>query len=358
MRARLYRSEIRAMRRSTVLVLSLLMLTVTLPFAAPSKALSQAADRIELSNGSVVIGRFVDADEGVVKIDTDFAGTISIKQTEILAMNVQSPLTLQFSDGSLVESDRLVVSGQTVDLDSRSEATFALEHLTRINPEPWELGRGYRHRGTASSAFLVQRGNTVQDALDYRIESRWTGLKDRYTLRLEGEVREANRERNAENWLVIAKYDRFQVGDYYVGFSASMEEDRFADLDLRTRTGPYLGRRFLDKLPLTLELEAGVSYIEERFGSADNREYMGLTWNLRSETDYLGDDSRLYVEHTGVRNLADRASTILDTTVGLSFPLLGRLQGATEVVLNYNSGAVENTEELDQTYRFRLGYTW
>jgi putative salt-induced outer membrane protein YdiY len=344
-------------RRFPVAALALSFLACLLLDASPARALA-GSDRIELSNGSVVIGRFVDADEGVVKIETDFAGTLSIDQQRIVAMNVQSPLTLQFSDGSLVESDSLVVAEKTVDLDARSHGTFALDELTRINPEPWELGRGYRHRGNASSGFNMQRGNTVVDELDYRVESRWTGLEDRYTLKLEGEIREANRRRNAENWMITAKYDRFQVGEYYVGFSASMEEDRFADLDLRTRAGPYVGRRFLDRSPLTLELEAGVSYIEEQFGSAPDREYMGLTWNVRSESDYLGNDSRLYVEHTGIRNLADRASTILDTTVGLSFPLLGGLQGATEVVLNYNSGAVENVEELDQTYRFRLGYTW
>jgi hypothetical protein len=27
-------------------------------------------------------------------------------------------------------------------------------------------------------------------------------------------------------------------------------------------------------------------------------------------------------------------------------------------VLNYNSGAVAGTEELDQTYRIRIGYSW
>ena len=74
--------------------------------------------------------------------------------------------------------------------------------------------------------------------------------------------------------------------------------------------------------------------------------------------DYLGTDTRFYLDHTGVRNLADRESTILNTTVGLAVPLLGQIEGAAEVVLNYNSGAVENTEELDQTYRVRLGYTW
>ena len=48
-------------------------------------------------------------------------------------MNVESQLKLQFDDGSVVESERLLVSEQTVTLDEESEATYALRELTRIN---------------------------------------------------------------------------------------------------------------------------------------------------------------------------------------------------------------------------------
>jgi hypothetical protein len=315
-------------------------------------------DRIELSNGSVLVGRFVDADAGKIVFETDFAGTIKIEQSRVTAMDVNSAVTLQMEDGSVHQTERLMVADQTLTLRGRSDARYAIDQLMRINPEPWELGNGYRHTGTVSTAFSVQRGNTVLDEFDYKMESRWRGLSDRYTVRLEGEVREANRKRTAENWSITGKYDRFQVGDYYWGLSAMAEENRFADLDLRTTVGPYLGRALFESTPFMLELETGVSHVTEDFATAPDASYLGLTWNVRSESDYLGNESRLYVDHRGVKNLDERANLIMNTTVGLSLPLLGRLQGATEVVLNYNSGAVAGTEELDQTYRFRLGYSW
>ncbi|WP_439101605.1 DUF481 domain-containing protein [Congregibacter sp.] len=321
--------------------------------------LAQAnVDRIELVNGSVIIGSFHDADNGKVMIDTDFAGMLTIEKSNIVAMDVASKVTLQMKDGAVLKTDNLVVDNRTLSLTTQGRTSYALEELLRINPEPWELGKGYRHTGVASSAFSLQRGNSVLDELDYRVDTRWSGLKDRYTLKLEGEVREANRERNTENWMVTGKYDRFKTGDYYWGVSASAEEDRFADLDLRTTFGPYLGRSLLVGTPFVLELETGLSQVNEDFSAATDRSYVGLTWSVRSESQYFGDASRVYVDHKGVKNLADRNNLILNTTVGLAFPLLGHLQGATEVVLDYNSGAVEGTEELDQTYRFRLGYTW
>ncbi len=57
-------------------------------------------------------------------------------------------------------------------------------------------------------------------------------------------------------------------------------------------------------------------------------------------------------------NLQDTEDIILNTAFGLSFPLLGNLEAAAEILLEYDTGAVEDVEELDQTYKFRIGYTW
>jgi putative salt-induced outer membrane protein YdiY len=320
---------------------------------------STGTDRLEMSNGSLIIGRFVDADKGKVIFETDFGGTLSLDQTKIVSMEVNSDLRLQMKDGAIIATDTLKVADQTLTLDQIPDSRYGLDQLLRINPEPWEVGRGYRHQGLASTAFSLQRGNTVLDELDYRLESRWRSLKDRYTFKVEGEVREANRERTAENWTITGKYDRFQVGDYYWGLAATAEENRFADLDLRTTLGPYVGRSLFEGTPFVLELESGLSRVNEDFGDDnDDRTYVGLTWSVRSESQYFGSDSRLYVDHNGLKNLSEQDNLILNTTFGLSFPLLGQVQGATEVVLNYNSGAVAGTEDLDQTYRFRIGYTW
>jgi hypothetical protein len=273
-------------------------------------------------------------------------------------MDVHSEVTLQMEDGAVLNTNSFVVSSKTLTLDEHAEATYALNQLLRINPEPWELGRGYRHTGLASSALSLQRGNTVLDEFNYKVDTRWTGLHDRFTLKLQGEIREANGERNAENWMITGKYDRLQRGEYYWGITTSAEQNPFADLNLRTAIGPYVGRSLLKNTPFVLEIETGLSQVKEDFSDERNRNYVGLTWSVRSESDYLGNDSRLYVDHKGIKNLADRNNLILNTTVGLAFPLLGRIQGATEVVLDYNSGAAAGTEELDQTYRFRLGYSW
>ena len=49
---------------------------------------------------------------------------------------------------------------------------------------------------------------------------------------------------------------------------------------------------------------------------------------------------------------------MVNTTFGLSFPLLWSLEAAAEVLFEYDSGAVDDVDDLDETYKFRIGYTW
>ena len=66
----------------------------------------------------------------------------------------------------------------------------------------------------------------------------------------------------------------------------------------------------------------------------------------------------MYVDHIGIWDLDNTDDIILNTTFGLAFPLLFGLEGAAEILLEYDSGAVEGVEDLDQTYSLRIGYRW
>ena len=322
------------------------------------KGHAQAADRIELRDGSVILGTFKDADAGKVTVETVYAGTLEIDQNAIVAMTVESDLVLQMKDGAVLEAPRLEVDGEQLTLEQQAEKSYALAELTRINPEPWELGNGYNFQGLASFGFSSQRGNSETDDLDYRFETRWESLVDRFRVDAFGEVSEAQGVKNAENWTVRARYDRKQTGDWYWGGGATVEQDLFANLDLRTTVGPYLGREFFSDPVFQLEAETGLAYISENFVDAEDRDYLGSTWDIHVSSNYLGGDSRLYIDHKGIWNLDEASNLVLNTVFGLGFPLLYGIEASAEVVLDLNTGAVEGTEELDQTYRMRIGYKW
>tara|TARA_R110001599_G_scaffold8651_5_gene42015 strand:- start:49339 stop:50379 length:1041 start_codon:yes stop_codon:yes gene_type:complete len=319
-----------------------------------------AADEIVLKNGSRILGTVTGVRDGVVTVDTEFAGTLKVQQDQVESLSSSEPIVLKLADGTVVEESSLRVEEETLLLasDNAPVATYPLAELAISNPQPWELGQGYRWKGQVSLALEMQRGNTDTDELDYGIESIWRSLEDRYTLRFDGEEDEANGIKNAENWTALGKYDRFLEGPLYWGVNASAEHDKFSDLDLRYYVGPYIGRQFHERPLLTLSAEVGGVYVDEDFIVAEDQDYLGMNWSVDATSNYISEDSQLYLKHTGIWNLDQTEDVILDLTLGLSFPLLFNIDGAAEILLEYDSGLPPEVESLDQTYRFRVGYSW
>jgi hypothetical protein len=323
-------------------------------------AAAAAPDELVLKNGSRILGTVKGIRDGVVTVDTEFAGSIKIKQDQIVSLESDGPVVLKLKDGEVISESALKVTEQQLVLtsDAAPASGYALGDLLLSNPEPWELGRGYRWTGQASAALRLQRGNTDTDELDYRVDSVWRSLRDRYTARLDGEIDEANGVKNAENWATLVKYDRFLEGPLYWGVNASAEQDTFADLDLRYFLGPYMGRQFYEQPLFTLSGETGLVFVEEDFIIAEDQNYLGANWTIDASSNYLGDSSLLYLKHTGILNLDDTENVVLNLTMGLSFPLLLNIEGAAEVLLTYDSAVPSELDKLDQSYRFRIGYSW
>jgi putative salt-induced outer membrane protein YdiY len=333
------------------LLAAIIMLFAHLAASAP------AQDEILLKNGSRILGDVEGSRDGVVTIKTDFAGTIDVDMQQIESLTTVEPVVMLMVDESVQRDSTLVIQEEQLVL-SGGEQAVPLEALLVVNPEPWELGEGYRWTGVVGFGLSRQRGNTDTNDLDYKLESQWRSKWDRYTLLVNGETDEADGTKTADNWQVSGKYDYFLVDPNYVGVLAMAEKDKFQDLDLRYLIGPYLGRQFYDEPIFSLSGELGFSYVTEEFNIAEDDEYGASNWNLHASSNYLGGDSSLYFDQNGIWNLEDTSNVIVNSTFGLSFPLVWNIEAAAEILLEYDSGAVENVDDMDQTYNFRVGYKW
>jgi uncharacterized protein DUF481 len=316
-----------------------------------------AQDEVLLKNGSRILGTVTSSRNGVVTIDTDFAGTIDVHLDQIKSVNTLEPVVILLADETVESDSSLVITEEELVL-SEPGHSYPLDDLKVLNPEPWEMGQGYRWTGSLGFALVRQRGNTDTDELDYKLESKWRSVEDRYTIQASGETDEADGTKTADNWRVSGKYDYFLEDPNYVGMLVQAEKDKFQDLDLRYLVGPYFGRQFYDKPIFSLQGELGFSYVSEEYNLAEDDEYGASNWSLQASSDYLGGNSSLYFNQNGIWNLKDTSDVIVNSTFGLSYPLLWQIEAAVEVLFEYDSGAVDDVDSLDQTYKFRLGYTW
>ncbi len=324
-------------------------------------SLPALADEIRLRDGSVVRGTILTAEAGQVTIETGFAGVLLVNSAEIASMFTDQEVTVLMHDGRVIENQRIASRDDAMVMmnDSLETVLLSVEQVDQINPEPWELGKGYKWTGGISTAIQLEKGNTDTQELDFDVNTAWRSLRDRYFISGIYELDEANGERNKDKWRWRNKYDYFlEDVDNYVGGLLSFEGDDIANLDLRTVAGPYLGRQFFHNNYLSVQGEVGLVYVDQQYSMEPNNRYPGGNWAFHLTSDYLGGSTTIYLDHDGVMNFEATDELLLNTVLGLNFPIYGRLQAAAELRLKYDGSVGADTEESDRTFRVKLGYTW
>jgi hypothetical protein len=347
-------------------------LLVAAGFAAVS--VSAAPGRIELTDGSVIMGEVVDIRGGKVTLKTAFSKKLVIDEGLVKSLDSGEQVELMLDDARVVEVEQLAINEGQLTLDSGEK--IALSQVDVANPAPWEKGEGYHWVGNSGAGLTLQRGNTENDQLDLALNTTFTSTRDRFTIRANVEQDDTYQNvtttaadgsvttrtvktPTADNWRIVGKYDYFLADpDSYVGANFSAESDSLSGIDLRTYAGPYFGRKLIKESWLTLDGELGLSYVSTDFAAEEDDEYTGVGWELNGESKILGPDTRLYLIHSGIMDVSDTSRAIINTTMGLGFPLFMGLEGAAEIRLDYDGGAAEGAENMDQTMSLRIGYSW
>lgn len=320
-----------------------------------------SADEILMKNGSRLVGTLVSSGAGEVVFDTPFAGEITLKQENIESMVTTEDVTLLMQDGRVFRDKKIIEQeGELTVIDeNQSPVEFAVADIEFVNPEPWLLGEGYKWSGQVNARIESERGNSDSDEVDMDFESIWRSLEDRFTIRGLTEVDRSNGDKTKDTWWIRNKYDRFSRSDpdNYYGYQLYFEYDKFADLDLRTLTGPYIGRQFFENDLLNMHAEVGVVYVDEQFDVAEDSDFWGSNWEVRLVSGIIP-KLELYLNQDGVLNINDTSESIANTTFGIRFPLIYGLQLAAEARWEYDGGAADDVDDTDETYNFKLGYAW
>ena len=76
------------------------------------------------------------------------------------------------------------------------------------------------------------------------------------------------------------------------------------------------------------------------------------------KSNVLGQSTQSYLNQVGVWNLEDNTDIVINTRIGITVPLLSKIALNVELKLDYDTGTPAGIEELDQTFKFGLGYYW
>jgi len=334
------------------------------------------ADVVRMKSGDVVTGKIESVSDEELVIDPDFADAFDIKLKYIASIQTTRPVKVTFKDGhertGFVELD--AEGKMQVRLEpSRWEAKHqykAAKLLGGVPPQPppgtkepltdlrtiQELEVAYyRYDADLELGFSAASGNTNSSAFDLSgsLEPAWGPNSLEFSGKLSRQT--SNNNLTAENWSVLAQYERDLPKKWYAATFGTVERDPFQDLDLRSALAIGLGYRFFDMDPTHFSVSLGPAYVRENFSvPGADRNYPAVVWTLGFEQEFFGDDLTLYHNHHLIQSFTG-SELILKTTQGIKIDLWDDLDLKLEFDYDHTSEPAPGiTEKNDLRYLLKF----
>lgn len=314
-----------------------------------------SADEIRLKNGDVLTGTIVKKETDKLIINTSYAGDISITWSEISSLNSQEPVQVYLADESSLTG---VIEKSASGHAKIGNSDIDLAELTYINPGPEVSGIGVVWSGNINLGGAITQGNTDTSLIRADGEAIARTKQNRFTV---GGVVNRAKSSNVDteyNSRGYVKYDKFLTKKWYLYTNATLENDRFRDINLRSATGVGSGYQIYEQDDLNLAIEGGINYINVDYDVARDESYASGRWALRYDQKPMSGDVQFFHQHEILFGLEKTGNTLIFSKTGLRVPIAKNLNASTQINLDYNSQPVENGEKLDKTLLFSLGYGW
>ena len=319
------------------------------------------ADELMLHNGSRLIGSVVKKEDGILKLKTDFAGTLNVRWDAVKALKSDKSMTIMLKSKEIILSRVIRNSGEITTIvtdDEESLRALKSSEVVFINPDSWRLGSGNKLSGQANLSLRAQRGNTDKDESDFDADLTWRRKRDRFNLFGEMEYDRDNKKKTVDKWRLLGNYNFFANEKLYYGLNAGMETDDFADLNNRISIGPLVGYQLFERKTMNLSIDAILNRVHEEFETEANNNYWSAGWSLNFDKYLFDDLFQFYHRQTGLPNLEENGNIVWNSWTGLRIPITKGFLISTEVKVEYDSGAATEANDVDTTYHFKIGYQW
>ena len=327
-----------------------------------------AADRIEMTDGSIVLGKLLSANGGKFKVETAFAGTIEIAQEKIRSFTTDEAVNVALNAGSTVlgkvesaEGGIKVVAGN----GQMSAATGKVAAVWRQGGESPEMrqlketaARKKRHWAYESSVAIAGRsGASEKFGANLGFKATLARAQDKLIFALAAQKAEDNGVNTADRQFASVDYSSFYSPDNGWYTRSSLEKDKIKALDFRSTTSFGFGRKLRKTAMQDLEFRFGASYLYETYSNNTSFDSPGLDVTFLHSLQFT--KAKLINVLTYTPAFKDFTNYRLHHESSLELPL-GASQWKLKLGLanDYLSQPPAGTERLDTTYFTSLLLNW
>jgi putative salt-induced outer membrane protein YdiY len=174
------------------------------------------ADVVEIKNGARIIGQVSKIEGGSVVVVTDYAGTITIKQSEVSMISTDAPVAVRFANGTRIDGT-MATAGEGKVKVGNSEGAFTAE-ISKVaaswaaggrDPQIVALERGWAYESAVDASG--KSGNRSQLGTALSLRATLAGAKDKLQFYTAYDRQVTDAQKSA---------DQFKAGsDYQSNFS-------------------------------------------------------------------------------------------------------------------------------------------
>lgn len=329
-----------------------------------------SADVVETKNGARIVGKVTKIDGGNVYVTTDYAGDLTIKQSEVTGVTTDGPVVVRLATGTTLKG---VVSSEAGTLKITGEDGQLTTHVEKVSAT-WAPG-GEDPQVLAMKKALAdkERHWAYEAAVDVKgksgnTEELATSASFRATLKTPEDTLQfyTGYDRQVSNGNKGS--DQFRAGvDYANNFSGKYSWyvrdeggfDRVKDINLYNTAAVGFGYDVIKEPKHLLTTRAGLSFRYEGYGNPahDDLKSMGLDFGLNHEWEFA--TSKLVNRLSYVPSFEDFSNFHFTHESFYELPLANPQWKLRMGVSNdYNSKPGFGVERLDTGYFTRLVLNW
>lgn len=321
-------------------------------------ALPASAAVVTLNNGDRVTGELKQMSDGVLTVKSDVFGEVKIPWGNVNRMESDDGTRLQLQDGTLVKGRAVLEPDGMVTVDNTplgQPQTLTRQDVAAINP-PYTDGTRYSGKFDLGGAF--NRGNSHDDQLHTNGELIARNPDDRYTLNWELNEARSTEGTTTSNRRLLGQYDMFLDPRNYMFVNLKAEQDKLADLRLRSGAGGGYGHQFYDNDMLKLSGEVGLNYIREDYYTAPDDSFPTLGVGVKYEQKFFNQRLVYFNNFNVDTNLQDTGDVLVRNRMGIRIPVANGINLSTQFNLDYDNEPAPDAKKTDTALIFSLGYAF
>lgn len=343
--------------------------TFALSLAAVAAA-QLSADVVETKSGARIVGTVTKIEGGSVFVKTDYAGDLTIKQSEVTGLTTDAPIVVRLASGTTLQGKvatdggALKIAGPDGELSTKVEKVATTwtpgtedPQVTAFKKEAAAKERSWAYE--AAVDVTGKTGNKEQLGTAASFRATLAGPQDKLQFYTAYDRQTSDGKKSADQFKAGSDYANNFSGKYswYVRDEGGF--DRIKDIELYNIAAAGIGYDFIKLPKQTLTGRAGLSFRYEGYKNprTDDVKSAGLDFGLNHSLEFT--NSKLVNSLSWVPSFDDFSNYRFAHASYYEIPLVAPFWKLRLGVANdYNSKPGKGVERLDTSYFTRLVLNW